>query len=151
MCVDYKMRCSCGSNAASFNLKNDVMPFEVVDGLYCPLCSGDVAHDHETMINDNGWIIKYDMDIAVSMAKNFPPGKITPEFIFDEGYCTWRGVYPTDNIDSVKEREEIVKLAKTNPKKYFEEMRLWGNKRMERLAAEGWRKANEREDIRIQG
>jgi hypothetical protein len=151
MCVDYRMKCHCGSNSASFNLKEEVMPFEVVDRLYCPLCSDDVAYNPETMINDNGWIIQYDMDVARSMGKNIPAGKITPHFLFDEGYCTWRGVYPTDHIDSVKEREEIIKLAKVNPKKYFEEMRMWGNKRMERLTAEGWRKASEREDLRVQG
>jgi len=100
------------------------------------------------MIYDNGWIIEYDMDIAGVMGQNLPSGEITPAFIFDEGFCTWRGIYPSDHIDSVREREEIVKLAKTDPKRYFREIKEWGLKRMERLAADGWRKANEREDVR---
>jgi hypothetical protein len=70
---------------------------------------------------------------------------VTPEFIFDEGYCTWRGVYPGDHLDSAREREELLKLAKTDKKRYFEEFAGWGIKRMERLALQGWRKANERE------
>jgi hypothetical protein len=74
-------------------------------------------------------------------------GALSPEFLFDEGYCTWRGVYPNDHIDSAREREELLKLAKTDKKRYFDELRTWGNRRMERLAREGWRKANETEPV----
>jgi len=47
-----------------------------------------------------------------------------------------------DHIDSVKEREELVKLAKINPKQYLDEIRKWGIDRMARLARDGWRKAH---------
>jgi hypothetical protein len=124
------------------------MPVEIVNRLYCPECSVDITYDPGIMIYDNGWIIEYDMDIAGVMGQNLPSGEITPAFIFDEGFCTWRGIYPSDHIDSVREREEIVKLAKTDPKRYFREIKEWGLRRMERLAADGWRKANEREDVR---
>lgn len=144
MCIDHKMTCQCGSSSASFNFKDEVMPVEVIDKLYCPVCSGDVRYNSATMLKDNGWIIEYDMDVARFMANKLPSGGITPEMIFDEGYCNWRGVYPTDYIDSVVEREELVKLAKINPKKYFEEFKKWGTEKMERLANEGWRKARER-------
>jgi hypothetical protein len=98
------------------------------------------------MIEDNGWLIAYDMDVARFMMHNIAPAhEVTPEYIFDEGYCTWRGVTPTDHIDSVRERGQLIQLAKSDPKRYFEEIRSWGNSRMERLAREGWRKANERE------
>jgi hypothetical protein len=125
------------------------MPVEIVNRLYCPECSGDITYDPGIMIYDNGWIIEYDMDVAGAMGQNLPAAEITPAFLFDEGYCTWRGIYPSDHIDSVREREEIVKLAKTDPKRYFREIKEWGLKRMERLAADGWRKANEREDVRV--
>ena len=120
------------------------MPVEVVDRLYCPACSGDIKYDPESMLMDNGWVIEYDMDVARFMGGKLPYAEITPELLFDDGYCTWRGVYPTDHIDSVTEREELVKLAKINPKKYLEEFKKWGLERMERLALEGWRKASER-------
>ncbi len=149
MCVDYKLKCCCGNRTASFNLRDNIMPVEIVNRLYCPECSGDITYDPGTMIYDNGWIIEYDMDIAGVMGQNLPAADITPAFLFDEGYCTWRGIYPSDHIDSVREREEIVKLAKTDPKRYFREIKEWGLKRMERLAADGWRKANEREDVRV--
>jgi hypothetical protein len=147
--MDYKLKCCCGKLTASFNLRDGVMPVEIVNRLYCPECSGDITYDPRIMIYDNGWIIEYDMDIAGVMGQNLPAVEITPAFLFDEGYCTWRGIYPSDHIDSVCEREEIVKLAKTDPKRYFREIKEWGLKRMERLAADGWRKANEREDVRV--
>jgi len=129
---------------AGFNFKDGIMSGEVILGLYCPQCSNGIKFNPETMVADNGWIIEYDMDLARFQAQKIKTGihNITPEFIFDEGYCTWRGIYPTDHIDSVKEKEEILKLAKTNPKRYFEEFKKWGISRMERLAREGWRKAN---------
>ena len=144
MCIDHKMTCKCGSNSASFNFKDDVVPAEVIDNLYCPVCSDNISLNTETMLADNGWIIEYDMDVARFAASKLPYAEITPELLFDDGYCTWRGVYPSDHIDSVIEREELVKLAKINPKKYLEEFKKWGLERMERLALEGWRKASER-------
>ena len=144
MCIDHKMTCKCGIHSASFNFKDDVMPVEIIDRLYCPDCSADITFNPETMVMDNGWIIAYDMDVARFMGQKLPHQEMTPELVFDEGYCTWRGIYPTDHIDSVKEREELVKLAKINPRKYLEEFRKWGIERMDRLAHEGWRKARER-------
>lgn len=145
MCVAYELSCSCGSGLAGFNFKDEAMTGEVISRLYCPECSDDIKFNPETMLADNNWIIEYDMDIARFQAQKIKlaPGNITPDFIFDEGYCTWRGVYPADHIDSTIERTEILKLAKINPRKYLEEMKEWANRRMERLAKEGWRKANE--------
>lgn len=146
MCVDHSLNCSCGKNHASFNFRDDVLPVEAIAGLYCPECSRDIEHNPVTMLADNGWLIEFDMDIArFMMQKTASASSITPEFLFDEGYCAWRGVTPTDHIDSVREREALVQLAKTDRKRYFEEIKSWGNNRMERLAREGWRKANERE------
>ena len=148
MCVEHKIACTCGSNSASFHTKDSILPVEVVQRLFCPACSMNIAFDPETMLSDNGWIIEYDMDLArFMMQKIASAGEISPGFLFDEGYCTWKGVYPNDHIDSIREREELVKLAKTDRKKYFEEFRNWGIKRMERLAQEGWRKAHEREKV----
>lgn len=38
---------------------------------------------------------------------------------------------------------ELVKLAKTDPRKYFDEMKHWAVNRMTNLREQGWRKANE--------
>jgi len=146
MCMAYEINCSCGNGLAGFNFKDEIMSGEVISGLYCPQCSSGIKFNPETMVADNGWIIEYDMDIARFQAQKIKTGvhNITPDFIFDEGYCTWRGVYPTDHLDSVVERTEIMKLAKINPRRYLEELKEWATTRMERLSREGWRKANEK-------
>lgn len=150
MCVDHSINCSCGKHHASFNFKDDTLPHEVITRLYCPACSPSVAYDSSTMLSDNGWYIAFDMDVARFMLqKTAPAHHVTPEFIFDEGYCTWRGVTPSDHIDSVRERNELTQLAKTDRKRYFEEIKSWASTRMERLAREGWRKALERETVKV--
>lgn len=148
MCMDHKISCTCGKNSVSFNFKDDVLPTEVVSRLFCPECSKPVGFNPGTMIADNGWIIEYDMDVARFMGQKIVRDQaLSPDYIFDGGYCSWRGVYPNDHIDSARERDELTKLAKTDPKRYFQELRSWGNQRMERLAREGWRKANETEPV----
>ena len=147
MCMEHKVVCKCGKSDASFNFKNEVMPPETIEELYCPECSNKVDLDTNRMIQDNGWVIHFDMDIAGLYGKRLPSSEaenVSPELLFDEGYVTWRGVYPGDHIDSVNERNELTKLAKTDPKKYFQEMRSWAMTRMSRLKDEGWRKADER-------
>jgi hypothetical protein len=149
MCVDHSINCLCGKNVASFNFRDDILPHEVITKLNCPECSRGVSQNPETTLTDNGWVIGFDMDVARFMLqKDVPADRVTPEFIFDEGYCTWRGVTPSDHVDSLKEREALAQLAKTDRKRYFEEIRNWSNNRMERLAREGWRKANEREPVK---
>jgi hypothetical protein len=143
--MDHSQKCACGARAASFNFKDSLLPNEVITGLYCPECASGAAFNPATMLRDNGWVLAYDMEVARFMLSGqaAAAGGVTPELIFDEGYCTWRGISPTDPADAVREREAIVKLAKTDPKKYFEELKTWGLKRMERFAREGWRKARE--------
>jgi len=147
MCIEHSMTCKCGGNKASLHFRDDVMTSEVIDGIYCPECSSQIVLDHESMIGDNGWVIAYDMDIARFLGKKLPTEKITPEFMFDEGYCTWSGLYPTDHADSVKERQEILPLAKADTRRYLAEFRRWSLERMERLSSEGWRKANEGKQV----
>lgn len=142
MCVDHTMMCVCKKSRAGFNFRNDILPAEVIGNLYCPHCSTQITYDPGTMLRDNGWVIDFDMDVVNFMKNRMPARELTPEFIFDEGFCTWRGVYPTDHIDVAGEREELIRLSKVNPRKYLEEFRRWSIERMARLAGEGWRKAN---------
>ena len=149
MCVDHSVHCSCGKGSASINFRDEILPFEVITKLSCPVCSPVAPYDPSTMIADNGWVIGFDMDVARFMLRKVAPAdRVTPEFIFDEGYCTWRGITPSDHIDSVRERNGLLQLAQTDRKRYFEEIKNWSNNRMEHLAREGWRKANERELVK---
>ena len=149
MCVEHSVNCLCGKSSAGFNFRDEILPFEVITRLNCPVCSKSTPYNPSTMVVDNGWIIEFDMDVARFMLqKSAPASQVTPEFIFDEGYCTWRGLTPSDHIDSVRERNGLLQLSRTDPKRYFEELKNWSNARMERLAREGWRKANERESVK---
>ena len=145
MCMDHSLHCRCGAKSASFQFKDALLPPEVITDLRCPQCSPGIEFDPRSMLQDNGWVIAYNMDVARFMLNRFPEpaGGITPEFLFDEGYGTWRSMTPTDGIDSVREREQILQYAKTDPKRSFAELRAWGTDRMTRLAQEGWRKARE--------
>lgn len=143
MCVDHRVLCQCKANSVSFNFRDEVMPQEVIRALYCPQCACDISVDPTTMIADNGWVIDYDLEIAQMMGTKLPARAITPEFIFDGGYATWRGVYPGDQEDSAREREELVKLSKIDTRRYLAEFKTWAITRMERLKQDGWRKANE--------
>jgi len=145
MCMEFSMKCQCGARQASFHFQDNIMPPEVISRLYCPFCQREEALSSVSTIEDNGWTIEYDMDVAGFSAINLPGhlrGRISPSMLFDEGYASWRGIYPGDHIDSASEREEIVKLAKVDPKAYMARMREWATSRMEKLASEGWRKAN---------
>jgi hypothetical protein len=146
--MEHSIVCKCGKKNASFNFKNEIMPTEVIEALYCPDCSQGVDVRADTMLSDNGWLIHFDMDVAGLYDNKLPvhdQSSISPETLFDQGYATWRGIYPGDHIDSVKERSELTAMAKENPRKYFEEMKNWAINRMAKLRQEGWRKAYEGE------
>ena len=68
------MRCKCGNQTAGLNFKDELVSAEVLGGLYCPACSGEVKYNPETMLIDNGWIIEYDMDVARCRPEAGPQG-----------------------------------------------------------------------------
>ncbi len=146
MCMKIEFPCECGKENAQFNNLNNILPPTVIEKVYCPECSGSVEIDKDTMLVDNGWIIQYDMDqVKFLLAKiGIPEDRVTPEFVFDERYSTWQGVTPTDMVQSIREREEIVKLAKVDKKKYVETIKSWSINRMQAFMDAGWRKAQPR-------
>jgi activator of 2-hydroxyglutaryl-CoA dehydratase len=144
MCLDIRIKCNCGKNYVPFNLRDNVLPEEVIENLYCPEKSKNIEFNNESMINDNGWIIEYNMELAkfiCSKKLDIEDEFITPEFLFDEGYATWKEVFPGEQKISKKDREEIMNLAKTNPQEYFKKFSKWANERMEKFKSMGWRKA----------
>lgn len=146
MCMKFAKRWQCGAQEAEFMFRDNLIPTEVIKSLHCPACSKDAQFDPASMVRDNGWMLGYDMEVAQFAAfKNSALARkpITTEVLFDDGYATWQGVYPGDLADSIVERQELVKMAKTNPREYMTRMRDWAISRMERLRQEGWRKAQE--------
>ena len=143
MCKAERKICKCGQGTATLHFGNNILPENIVRQLYCPVCSAGVEYDAGTMLRDNGWIIDFEVDGAKLFAHEFPaePDQVTPEFIFDNGFCTWVGYTPTDQEDSYTEKQQIIELAKTDRRRYFEEMKNWSNDRAQKLADAGWRKA----------
>jgi hypothetical protein len=137
----HERKCACGARSASFHFRDNIIPEHVVQGLYCPVCAANVPADPATMVTDNGWIIRYDMEVAKAVGSGRIAADMTPGRLFDEGYCTWNGMYPGDHLDSVREREAITAMAKTQPMEYLMRLKAWAVERSERLRHEGWRKA----------
>lgn len=141
MCIACEKRCKCGCQSAAFHFRDNIMSQEVIKELYCPFCSSDITVDPDSMIVDNGWVIEYDMERIDFYKNKIAAATLTPGVVFDEGYCTWHGMYPGDHHESVREREEIAALAKKDPLLYLKTIRSWTTERITRLQREGWRKA----------
>lgn len=144
MCVEVKRTCQCGAREASFHLRDNIMAPEVVDRLYCPTCSTEVTLDNGNMVADNGWFIEYDMDMARMFAitkLQIDPAAVDPEFVFDNGYATWREMYPGETEDIADERWQIISRKSEDPQRYLREINDWAVNRIQRLKEAGWRKA----------
>jgi len=144
MCQEVRRTCGCGKNHAQFHLRDNVMGQEAIDRLFCPSCSGDQKFDSATMVRDNGWVIEYDMDLVRMFAitkLSMDPAHVSPELVFDEGYVTWREMYPGETEDITEERNKIIALKDSDPKEYLMTINSWAVERIQRLKDEGWRKA----------
>lgn len=144
MCIEVRKTCHCGDRNVQFHLRDNIMSKEVITALYCPRCSAGMAVNDEAMLEDKRWVIEYDMELAQFLAAaklQVAPDMVTPAFLFDTGYATWLEMYPGEKEDILVQREEIMELSKTDPKKYLETINSWNIKRVEQLKADGWRKA----------
>lgn len=143
MCVEIKKQCQEGHQAARFSNLDNLLPAAVVNRVFCPECQQRPDFDAATMIEDNGWVIEYDMELAgyLLAKQGIARDGVTPEFVFDERYCSWQGMSPTDFEESLRERQEIVALAKTDKYKYLETLKTWSIDRMKAFTEAGWRKA----------
>jgi len=144
MCQEVRQKCACGQAEVQFHLRDNIMTPEVIDHIYCPNCSTQNNVDGNRSINDNGWVISYDMEIAHMFAitkLKIDPAIVNPEFIFDGGYATWREMYPGETKDISRERDQIIATKDADPQGYLEKIRSWNVERIERLKLAGWRKA----------
>lgn len=144
MCVEVRKRCECGKSEAQFHMRDNIMSGEVIENLYCPDCSASTTLNHDTMIHDNGWIIKYDMTLARMYGItrfSMPAEEVKPAFLFDQGYAVWREMYPGETDDIAGEREAIIARKDQDPTGYLREINAWAVNRVLLLKEAGWRKA----------
>lgn len=96
------------------------------------------------MLADNGWLIQYDMDMirmfAISKLQ-MDPSFVSPQYVFDSGYATWRETYPGETEDIADERRQIISRKSEDPKRYLREINEWAVNRVQHLKEAGWRKA----------
>ncbi len=143
MCLHQKVKCVCGKEEAYMFHKDSILPEEVLIEIFCPQCSSDVKVDPSSMLYDAGWVIHYDMDVADYFFKQrgISNVELTPEFIFDNEYCSWYGLSPHDIDENMKLTQELAELRAANLPNYMEVFR---NKRVEhvkKLSKQGFRKA----------
>ncbi len=144
MCVAIHKECECGANRIQFHMRDNILYPEVISRLFCPECPGDEGYNHATMVNDNGWVIEYDMQLAkslISLKKIIDIEQITPLYIFDQGYACWLEMYPGERDDIRREKADIVALLKVDQQQYLEKIQSWNIGRIEELRRAGWRKA----------
>lgn len=123
--------------------KNHILPPIVVRNLYCPECSSEVELDASCMVEDNHWILEFDVHLAKGClrAVRIDSHPISPAFLFDEGYASWNGLTPNELDQRSAERREIIPLADKDMRLYLAEMKRWGCERAQKLREAGWRKA----------
>lgn len=144
MCIEVRKSCECGKHRVQFHLRDNVMSNEVLANLYCPDCLVSSQFNGKTMINDNNWVIEYDMELAQFLAVSklqVNPETVTPEYLFDCGYATWLEMYPGEQKDVLEERKEIMELLDRDRAEYLKQLTRWNIARVEQLKADGWRKA----------
>jgi hypothetical protein len=101
-----------------------------------------VNRDESTMLEDVGWFIEYDMEVArLYLNLKGIDKPITPAFIFDEGYCSWYGMSPNDLEENARVHEELKPLQKKDKLLYFNELKRIRLAQFAELKKEGWRKA----------
>jgi len=93
MCIEIKFQCQGGHQSAQFSNLNNILPATVINKVYCPECQDKPEFDASTMLVDTGWLIEYDMELAVYLLGKHGIEKelVTPEFVFDSRYSTWQG------------------------------------------------------------
>ncbi|NTV15012.1 MAG: hypothetical protein HGA96_13950 [Desulfobulbaceae bacterium] len=137
-------KCECGSRTVQFHMRDNLLTPEVVSRLFCPACPGEAGFDAASMVNDNGWIIEYDMVLATMQllqGRMVDREMIRPCYLFDQGYATWLETYPGEKEDIREERERIIALKDTDQQHYLQEMMRWNIQRLATLKAQGWRRA----------
>lgn len=142
MCLHQKRLCICGGSEAYLFHRDDILPEKVVVNLYCPQCRDRASWNGNTMLEDLGWLIEYDLEVAkfYLLAKGIDT-PVTPEFIFDEDYCSWYGMSPQDLAENARLNRELLPLQQKDKLAYFNQIKKRRMAHFENLKQAGWRKA----------
>lgn len=144
MCIAVFKKCECGARTVQFHMRDNVLTPEVISRLFCPDCPGGAGFDAVSMLNDNGWIIEYDMVLAgmqLLQMRKLDLEMLRPVYLFDQGYACWLETYPGEREDIREARARIISLKDSDQQRYLQEMISWNIQRLQELKEQGWRKA----------
>jgi hypothetical protein len=143
MCSNHRVSCSCGEKQANLLFKNHILNLGVLTNIFCPECSRNVNFDAESMLEDNDWILEFDLVLARGCLHraNINTADLSPAFIFDQGYASWNGFTPDELDQRLVERQQIIGLADQDMRLYLAEIKRWGSARVKKFREAGWRKA----------
>ncbi len=142
MCFHQKRSCECGHHEATIFHRDSILPEEILVSVFCPDCRSQARFDPETMMEDAGWILEYDMAAArFYFADKGVAREITPEWLFDNDYCSWYGLTPTDMEENARLHARLDSLKRTDVPKFMRKLTAERIARVAKLKEEGWRKA----------
>lgn len=142
MCMNERRVCQCGHNSALLIFRDNLLPPEILVSLYCPQCRSQATWDGDTMLDDCGWVLEYDVAGAqVFLNRRGVTGRATPAFLFDEGYLTWQGLAPGDMEINSKLHQRLVPLIEQDLALYLKSLKSEWLAHVAELKAAGWRKA----------
>lgn len=142
MCLSIRRLCACGKQEANFMHRDNILPEGILVNLYCPECRHLAVWNPETMTEDCGWILEYDVEGArfffwdKSMVDD-----VTPDFIFDQGYCSWNGLTPQDLAERTRLHAELAPLLQQDRLTYINALKGTMLRHVQELKDAGWRKA----------
>lgn len=142
MCYSVRRTCVCGREEAEFMHRDNILPADILVNLYCPACREQAAWDPQYMVEDNGWILEYDIEGArFLMWQRGITREITPEFLLDEGYLSWNGLAPHDLEERKRLHAGLAPLLRQDRLAYIEALKKTMLAHVAALKAAGWRKA----------
>ena len=142
MCRNESRFCRCGRNSAALLFRDNLLFPEILLNLYCPQCQDQAVWDGTSMLRDCGWILEYDISGAQALLQQGGiKGKVTPEFIFDEGYLSWQGLSPRDHEVNAQLHRRLAPLIERDLPSYLQSLKSEWLRHVAELKAAGWRKA----------
>jgi hypothetical protein len=142
MCLNERRFCRCGRNSAYLLFRDNILPPAILINLYCPECRSQASCDPNTMVEDCGWVLGYDVDRARAFFDlKGVRGPVTPEFIFDQGYLTWQGFSPGDHEVNSRLHRRLAPLIEEDLALYLKSLKTEWLAHVAGLKAAGWRKA----------
>lgn len=142
MCMQQSRTCHCGRQTAYLNFYDNILLPEILVGLYCPECRDQAEWDGDSMVEDCGWIMAYDLEGArFLLEKRGVRGNVTPEFLFDEGYLSWQGFTPHDLEVNAALHRRLEPLIKEDMQLYLKTLKEEWLAYVAAVKAAGWRKA----------